>query len=217
MMETKKHPLLMTARYLPLTVLALCLLLTTSGGAVSPRGAEAFQSSELGGLTEHRVVVGDLPTTSKSGDTNVVQAQSIAMDLAALEKELQFDLLQPRSLLGEFELVSASKSLFALEGPRANLYYASRARDSKAAFTVTQSKPGVISVVSISPDRVIREVEINGSRAVLYDMYYYLPDPKPLPEFEPYLAILTWTDGSGLFEVWGKDYDLMIKAALALE
>jgi hypothetical protein len=217
MMEPKKHPMRMSARYIPLAALALCLLLITGGGASKASGTETFRSSKLEGLTKHQVVVGNLPTASKPGGPNVVQVPAIETDLTTLERELQFDLRQPKSLLGEFELVKASKSLFAFEGPRANLYYASRAGGSAEAFTVTQSKPGVTSVISVSPDRVIREVEINGARGVLYDMYDYLPDPKPLREFEPYLAILTWTDGSRLFEVWGKDHDLMIKVALALE
>jgi|GEM_PF-3149438 len=208
---------LISKRYLTFSAIVLCLLLLAGGASILSGGKAVFQSFASGAPTEHNIVIGDLPSAPKASDPNVVRSEATETELSTLQKELNFEIWHPRSLLGEFELVRVSKSVLPAEGPRADLRYASKVHGSDAAFTVTQSKPGITSVVSVSSDRVIREIDINGNHGVLYDMYYYLPDPKPLVQFEPYLAILTWTDGSRMFEVWGKDYDLMVKVARALE
>jgi hypothetical protein len=192
--------------------LITCVLLLGGTAAIASAGfmlqddksATADSSSPPG---QSRVVVvqepfADMPDAGSDVPTSTVKKTKT--DLATVQKKLDFQIWLPHELPDGFELDSVSELDGRVDGRGVELTY----RKPGSVLFVSQTKTADIIETRVRRDTVLQEVDVNGYHAVLYTLG---------GEIElPTTSVLTWTDGSRWFEIWGRDAGEMLLVARSL-
>jgi hypothetical protein len=145
----------------------------------------------------------DIPTPAPAA----YKIQYIETDLATLQDELSFAIMQPKDLPEGAILALVRKVTSGVEGVGAELKYTM----PQGELTIKESKPANPLSISVGTSQVIRKVNINEYQGLVYDP----GGDEALPQQNR--AILQWTDGSLWFEVRGNiGIDAMVRIAQSL-
>jgi hypothetical protein len=184
---------------LPLLLLGLVISVSAAGRIPAEHGDTGLMSSN--------VVVSDSPSNDPQTALPTVQPiQRTDTDIQTLKQVLPFTLLQPRNIKG-LNLVSAKKMDNSTYGPGAALTY----EISTSKFEFRQSKPERPVALKIDPSHVLQEADINGHKGVITDLSG--------PDAGPVTAILYWSDGSYMFEIWvigNRDLETILEVARSI-
>lgn len=187
-------------------VAIVALGLVAGGKALSQANAanqdtltQSGPSSDEGTRNNDLVIVdrqpGDVPTPGPG--STVYTLSYIESDLANLEHELQFTVALPGYVPDDMQLTTVRKVVNPNEemGPGVELTY--ETSDGYARFSITETSPRTPVVVSVSRNKLLQEVDINGHTGAIYDP----GGPAELPILNR--AILQWSNGSLWFEMRG--------------
>lgn len=176
-------------------LLLLFAFFSQAGTTVSAAWSSSYDSV-IDSLS--RVFVVDAPVTqglsAPTPAPNAVEVTFEDSDLAALQRDLAFDLWLPATLPSEAKLVSVHKVNNPTEGVGAELRY----EWSEGAITVYQSQPSTPVHLYVDPGRLVQRVVINDNSGVYYD-----PGGPLGMDGGLFQRILQWTDGARWFEMRG--------------
>jgi hypothetical protein len=134
--------------------------------------------------------------------------ESSLTDLATAQKELPFEIKQPRYLPRAFTLVSVRKVDNHVDEVGVQLSYQG---DSNEVI-ITETRSRVPVHIYVERDRILQQLDLNGYLGILYDP----GGPPGVPVQRR--AILQWTDGARWFEIRGSvGFDEMARIAQSIE